>query len=389
MDINKDTIWCVIPVYNNSATVKVVALACQRMVENVLVVDDGSTDADLSGLFQGTGIFVLRHPCNLGKGRAILSAFEHVSSKGGRFMITLDADGQHYPQDLEKFLPLLDESVLVVGCRDFSCENVPAKSRFGRRFSNLWFKLETGRDCTDTQSGFRVYPVKYLSCLRLAGRRYDFETEVLTRGVWAGLTIKEVPIKVWYPPAGQGRSSFRPIADNLRISLMHCGLVLRSLAPWPHKRLIPAPKTAWAEFCSNPRAFMKSLLSENASPSGLAASAFAGVLLGVLPLISFHTLAILYVTSRLHLNKIMALAIQNICMPPFVPVACVELGYYMRHGRWLTHLSWSSVFGHIPARLYDWLIGSLVIAPVLAAVCAGLVYVVAAWMRSKAKKYAA
>ncbi|MCK4401663.1 DUF2062 domain-containing protein [bacterium] len=117
-----------------------------------------------------------------------------------------------------------------------------------------------------------------------------------------------------------------------------------------------------------PIKLLKILLKENASPVGLGLSAGVGIFLGTLPLISTHTLAIIYVTIRLRLNKIMALAIQNLCIPPFVPVACIELGYYMRHGRWLTDVSMDVIFKQFHDRLWEWLLGSLIIAPILAVI---------------------
>jgi uncharacterized protein (DUF2062 family) len=92
-----------------------------------------------------------------------------------------------------------------------------------------------------------------------------------------------------------------------------------------------------------------------------------------LPLISLHTVVILYVATRLRLNRVMAVSIQNLCMPPFVPVLCVELGYRMRYGHWLTDLSMRTLVGELHQRLLEWLIGSLAVAPVAAILVGGAV----------------
>jgi len=113
-------------------------------------------------------------------------------------------------------------------------------------------------------------------------------------------------------------------------------------------------------------------LRENASPAGLAVAAAVGSFLAVLPLISLHTVVILYVASRLHLNKVMAVSIQHLYMPPFIPLLCIELGYYFRNGHWLTEVSKQTLVAELPHRLYEWLLGSILIAP-LAAVLMGLV----------------
>ena len=382
-----DHIWCVIPVFNNKDTVKSVALECRRFLPNVVVVDDGSTDADVAEIFRETDIPVVQHAENLGKGKAILTALRYVEEHGGRYMITIDADGQHIPADLEKFIPLLqnDDPLIVVGCRKFNGEHIPDKSRFGRKFSNFWLRVESGISIDDCQSGFRSYPVKYLSRLKLKGSYYDFETEVLTKAAWAGFQFKMVEVDVYYPEPQHRVSSFRPILDNLRISHMHACLVGRRLLPFPHKRLVPAEEKAFdPKMLRHPVKLMKSLLKENATPEGLAVSAAVGTFLAVLPLISVHMLVIIYVATRLHLNKVMAVAIQNLCMPPLVPAICIELGYYMRHGRWLTEISFRTIFEQLPQRLLEWVLGSLIVAPVLATIIGVVVYIVSRNLRRKA-----
>jgi len=373
-----DDIWCVIPVFNNKDTVRQVASDCRTHLRHVVVADDGSTDADVASLFAGTDITVLRHARNLGKGRAILTALEHVRSQGGQFIITLDADGQHRPADIPRFIPLIRENPdgIIIGCRDFSVPNVPRSSRFGRSFSNFWVKLETGISTGDSQSGFRAYPVKHLSRMTWRGSRFEFEIEVLVRAAWAGLPLKQLPVGVDYAPPGRRVSHFHPWRDNLRISWTHAALVGRRLIPWPHRRLVRA-RPRFIEFLRHPLRFIASLLTEYSTPAGLAASAAVGIFLATLPLVSLHTLVILYVTTRLNLNRMMAVTIQNLCMPPLVPAACIELGHYMRHGRWLTEASMNTLVYELPDRILEWFLGSLILAPLGAAVAAAAVYALA------------
>lgn len=226
-----DLIWCVLPVYNNGRTVKGIADECRLYLNNVLVVDDGSTDADIPGMFAETDISVIRHEENRGKGEAIITAAKYIAEKGGLFMITIDADGQHYPENINEFVPLLldDDSSIVIGCRNFNAENIPGSSRFGRKFANFWLRVETGVSISDCQSGFRAYPVKHLLRLKLHGAHYDFESEVLARAVWAGLELKTVEVDVWYPEPQKRISAFRPVLDNIRISIMHARLVGRRI----------------------------------------------------------------------------------------------------------------------------------------------------------------
>ncbi|MFH0917704.1 MAG: DUF2062 domain-containing protein [Candidatus Omnitrophota bacterium] len=370
-------IWCVIPTFNNKNTIKEMALGCRKYLEHVLVVDDGSTDVDIQGLFKNTDIQVLKHPKNLGKGQAIRTALDFIQKQAGSFMLTIDADGQHYPEDINKFISQLDnhDPAIIIGCRNFQQKSIPQKSQFGRAFSNFWLRLETGVVISDTQSGFRSYPVKYISQIKTSGDYYDFETEILIRACWSGLKIKEVPIQVFYPAPNLRVSSFHPLLDNLRIGLMHTRLLARRLMPIPYPKVVPLKKTALPiNIFWHPVKLIQGLLKENATPLGLASSAGVGIFLGVLPLISIHILAILYVSTRLHLNKIMALSIQNLCMPPFVPLACIELGHFMLYRKWLTDISWKAVFGSIPARIWEWFLGSLILAPILALVAVIIIY---------------
>jgi glycosyltransferase involved in cell wall biosynthesis len=382
-----DHIWCAIPVYNNQATVKSVAMECHSIIPQVVVVDDGSTDADVEKLLSDSGIVVLRHEKNRGKGEAILTALRHIEAQGGRFMITIDGDGQHYPRDLEKFIPLLqeDDTSIVIGCRRFEGDNVPRKSRLGREIGNSWLRIEAGVSIEDCQSGFRAYPVKYLSQLKLNGSSFDFEVEVLARAVWAGLTLRTIAVDVWYPEPRLRVSSFRPVVDNFRIACMHARLVGRRLLPFSQRKLVRSVEDRLdPRVLLHPIKMLRALLSENAAPGLLGVSAAVGVFVATLPILSLHTVVILYIATRLRLNRMMAVSIQHLCMPPFVPMICIELGYRIRYGQWLTEFSKKTVFSEVHHRLFEWLLGSLVVAPVGAVLVGGIVFLGARAIRSRA-----
>ncbi|MEI6514651.1 MAG: DUF2062 domain-containing protein [bacterium] len=381
----KPRVWVVIPVYNNGATVREVGLGCLRELPNVVVVDDGSTDVDVAALFAGTRITVLKHDTNQGKGRAILTGLRYVGGRGGEFIITVDADGQHHPSDIPKFLPVIaaHPEAIVIGARNMDVPNVPWASRFGLKFSDFWVRLETGLQVRDTQSGFRAYPVKYIQQLAFFSARYDFEIEVLVRAAWAGLSVKTVDISVTYPEKGKRISHFRPYLDNLRFSYRHMVLVMRRLIPWPHRQLVKRESEELRMFLRHPTKFLRKMLSEHASPAELGMAAGVGVFLATLPILALHTVVIIYVTTRLRLNRVMAVAIQNLCMPPVVPFLCMELGYFMRHGKWLTDMTRETWVTQAPQRLWEWLLGSLIAAPVLGVIIGFLVYGVAAWLGRK------
>ena len=386
------SVWCLIPVYNHAATVAEVALGAARFLPGkVLVADDGSTDwpEHLDAFLAAHGIEVLHLPRNRGKGAAILAGLAHPEVNRADYLITLDADGQHDPGDLPALLEILRDAaepdLLLVGCRDFSVANVPRTSKFGRKFSNFWFFLESGEHCADTQSGFRAYPVAALKKMRFLARRYNFETEVLTRAAWGGVRIVDVPVRVHYPERGKRISHFHKFRDNFRISLIHIHLIAVRLLPVPHRSLVGKKRpdaSAWS-ILRHPGEFLKRLLRENATPGGLALAAWVGSFLAVLPLVGCHMAVILYVCIRFRLNKAMALAIQNLFMPPLSPFLCIELGYFLRHGRFWTELTLDSVTKELHFRLYEWLLGSLILAPFFATVAALAVYGAASVIRRR------
>ena len=381
-------IACVIPHYNRAATLAAVAAGAKRHLDDVLVVDDGSTDLPEKTIreLDGSGVRLIRRAVNGGKGAALLTAAEILAEEGFDFMIALDADGQHDPDDLPRFAAAVktDPDSVVVGCRDFEhAENVPAASRFGRKFSDFWVKLETGVSCGDTQSGFRAYPVRALRQLKFHCRRYNFEIEVLVKLLWSGFRLRELPIRVAYAPPGRRISHFDPWRDNLRLSVLHTALILRRLLPIPFRRLVPKPRSETLSLLRHPMKFLSALLHENAEPAGLAAAAATGTLLAVPPLIGVHMAVILYVCIRLKLNKVMALAVQNLFMPPLSPFLCIEVGYFMRHGRFWTEFTLHNCVNEMHHRLYEWFLGSLILGPLFSALVWCAVYLTASHLRGR------
>jgi len=184
----------------------------------VIVVDDGSTDSTPQVLASISGITVIRHQENQGKGASLLAGFSSALPSAD-WAITIDADGQHNPEDI---LPLIREipegqRPLVIGKRtDMGHGNVPWTSRWGRRFSNFWVWASCGRWFSDSQSGFRIYPLPETLHLGTRARRYQFEVEILARAVWHGIPVIEAPVRALYGPAAERASHFRPWLDFWR-----------------------------------------------------------------------------------------------------------------------------------------------------------------------------
>lgn len=366
----------VIPVYNHAKTLREVAMGALSRGFSVLVVDDGSTDGSLEAV---ADLPVERHrlPANRGKGSAILAAARLARAWGYQAILTIDADGQHDPADAGAIMAAAAPSwpCIVVGARGMESPNVPRSSVFGRDFSNFWVRLECGQSLPDTQSGYRLYPVDFLLGTRFMTRRYSFEIEVLVRGRWAGLPLRSTPVSVYYPPGDQRISHFHKFKDNLRLTCLHSYLVTRSLIPWPHRRLCaeePAAQPLPSIF--QPARFFRALCAEHSSPAQLAAAVFLGIFLGALPIIPFGIAVTVYACHKLHLNKLAAVAASNLSCPPVVPFLCIELGHYLIYGSFWRQFDRHTLLGQLHHRLGEWLLGAILIGPLLGVIGALLTY---------------
>ncbi|MEA3544745.1 MAG: DUF2062 domain-containing protein [Thermodesulfobacteriota bacterium] len=385
MSVSAADILVVIPLYNHAATVREVVEGVLQLHPHLLVVDDGSTDAG-ARVLDGLDIKVIRKPENHGKGEALKTALHEAQQLGFSHIITLDADGQHYPDDLPNFIAAIaaDPCGIIVGKRDFEQSSIPGSSRFGRQFSNFWLRVQTGKSLGDSQSGYRAYPVNIVLGLPLYEKHYSFEIEVLVRAVWAGVELHDVDIKVFYPTAEERISHFRGFMDNFRLTVLNTKLTLRSVAPWPHRKLVESGEVEAKITVFHPLRSIRTLVTENTTPSQLAVAGALGIFLGALPLLAFHTIAILLFSGFLRLNKVAAIGASQLCMPPLVPGLCIEVGHYLRHGRFLTEISINTLGYQAVDRLYEWLIGSLLVGPLLALVVAAFIYQVAAMFNREA-----
>lgn len=375
----------VIPVYNQPDRLREVVSRCLQIHPWVVVVDDGS-EPDVAPLLADLPVEVLRHEVNRGKGAALRTAAHRLRELGATHMITLDADGQHDPEDLGTMLQASHEhpEALIVGVRDFDSQAVPASSRFGRTFGNFWVRLQTGTRVHDIQSGFRVYPVAVIEALPCLAGRYAFEVEVVVRALWGGVPLHEVSVHVHYSPSDRRGSHFHKLWDNLRLTALNTHLTVRSFVPWPHRQVAdaraPTPVTVW-----HPLRSIRALLVERATPRELMFAVALGVFLGAVPLIACHTLAILVAAAVLRLNRVAAVAASQLCMPPVVPAVCIEMGHFLRCGSFLTlqgvHDLGSASFldlGYMGlVCLWDWCLGSLLVGTVLALLFGSATYAAA------------
>ncbi len=210
----------VIPTYNHGTRISDVVRKTVVLGYPVFVVDDGSTDNTAETLVSMEGITVITHPQNMGKGAALRTGFQ-MAAKSSDWAITLDADGQHKPEDIENLLEAVKdaERPIVIGARQgMDGENVPWTSKFGRGFSNFWVWVSGGPRVCDSQSGFRLYPLPETLLLEVAALRFQFEVEVLVKAHQKGIPVIEVPVQVVYQKGAERISHFHPWKDFLRNS---------------------------------------------------------------------------------------------------------------------------------------------------------------------------
>lgn len=221
----------VIPVYNHAGTVAQVVTDAQALGYPIFVVDDGSTDNTYDKIKDIQDIQILQHEQNQGKGAAILTGFAAASAVAD-WAITIDADGQHYPEDAKKLIKAIPKNIrpIVVGAREgMTGEHVPWTSRFGRKFSNFWVRTSGGPSISDSQSGFRIYPLPEALNLKTKSRRFQFEVEMLVQAKRKGLSVVEAPVRVRYNPEGGRISHFRPFVDFCRNSSTFTRLIFRRI----------------------------------------------------------------------------------------------------------------------------------------------------------------
>ena len=232
-------ICVVIPTYNNAGTIVDVVRRSKEQCDDVIVVCDGCTDDTVALLQQVDGITIVSCPHNGGKGIALKRGFQKALKEGFSYAITLDADGQHFPEDIHIFLEAnIDhpEAIIVGQRKGMESVERTSGSKFANAFSNFWFCVQTGHRLADTQMGYRLYPLKKLPCLSLLTSRYEAELELMVFSSWQGVEIVSKEVNVFYPPKEERVSHFRPIKDFSRIFVLNtCLSILAIVYAYPLK----------------------------------------------------------------------------------------------------------------------------------------------------------
>ncbi|MDU1890201.1 MAG: DUF2062 domain-containing protein [Dysgonomonas sp.] len=350
-----------IPTYNNEKTLLSVIEDVKNYCENIIVINDGSTDSTATILQEINNIDILSHSKNKGKGSALKNGLLYAKEKGYHYAITIDSDGQHYPDDIPSFVDQIEHNpnTLLVGARNLTADNMPGKNSFANKFSNFWFKVETGITLEDTQSGYRLYPLNSLGNMKYYTAKYEFELEALVFQAWKGVEIKNIPVKVYYPPQGERVSHFRPFRDFTRISILNTILVTIAFL-WVHPMRF-FKKLTW----TNIKRFVnKEVLQSKESNIKIMLAIMLGIFMGIIPIWGYQMIAAAFTAHFLKLNKVITLVASNISIPPIMPF--LLFGSYVT-GCFVTqepiNLSLADVsLESMKTVLFQYLIGSVVFA---------------------------
>lgn len=316
-NILSNAVCVLIPTYNNDQSLRHVIQSVLQYTQQVIVVNDGSTDQTQHILDEFKDLIVVTQPLNRGKGLALRMGFKKAVEMGYSHVVTIDSDGQHFAEDLPRFFEIVAEkpNALVIGVRNMEQSSVPGKSSFGNKFSNFWYWVETGLKQNDTQSGYRLYPVKNLSGLKWYTRKFEFEIEVLVRSAWRGIEIAEVPVKVFYADPSVRVSHFRPFKDFTRISILNAFLVTIAIAyikPRDFLRSLRKKKIR--------ETIRKQIFNPDQSDALKAFSIGFGAFIGIIPIWGFQLAVGIPLSMLMRLNTALVVLTAHISIPPMIPI---------------------------------------------------------------------
>jgi glycosyltransferase involved in cell wall biosynthesis len=365
----------IIPSYNNAKFLEALLQEVLGYCNDVIVINDGCTDHTEEVLAGFKSVHVVTFGSNRGKGKALRAGFRHALDLGFDHAITLDSDRQHSPADLPRFLEMIDREpkAIVIGSRQLRNNHVPRKNRFANRFSSFWFKVETGLKLGDTQSGYRLYPIRALKGLKLFTGRYEFELEVIVKAAWKGIKIVEMPVDVYYPPKEERVTHFRPFLDFMRISLLNTWLVFLGLLYFRPRMVVRKYRQK-----SLKQIFYEDIIQSDSPRYMIALSIAFGIFMGIFPVWGYQLVIGFILAHLFKLNKAIFFIAANISIPPMIPailyLSYVTGSYVLGDGSWKVDIELN--LASITLNLKQYLTGAVVFAAIAGVIMGALSYAI-------------
>lgn len=352
---------CVImPTYNNEKTLARVLHGILDEIGDgtLIVVNDGGTDSTSNILEDFSGkIDLISYKKNQGKGFALRKGLKRAIDLGFDHALTIDSDGQHFPEDISVLLKAVEEhpGTVVMGSRNMNQEGIPNKSSFGNRFSNFWFWIETFIKLPDTQTGFRIYPLSPLKKMRLFTKKFEFEIEIIVRLAWRNVMFKSVPIKVLYD-SEERVSHFRPGRDFFRISVLNTILVICAFFYYYPKKFFSRKTLNVIKY--------EAIKPDESNLSKALSLAF-GVFMGIAPIWGFQLLVGVPLAILFRMNKVLFITAANISIPPMIPVIIYTsfiAGQIVIEGSIDHTQMWSMSTESIQDNFMQYIVGAIILA---------------------------
>jgi len=212
---NRPRIIAAIPAYNEEKYIGTIVLKTRQYVDEVIVVDDGSTD-NTSNVASLAGATVIRHDKNKGKGATIQRILAEARKKNPDILVLLDADSQHNPSEIPALIkPIMSSDFdIAIGSREQQRSNIPRYRRIGQKVLSYSSRILSGKKVTDSECGFRALSSKAIAELKLKQKGFAIETEMISAATKRGLKIMEVPISAIYTKDG---STLNPMSHGVGV----------------------------------------------------------------------------------------------------------------------------------------------------------------------------
>ncbi|MFD2113032.1 glycosyltransferase family 2 protein [Thiorhodococcus fuscus] len=243
-------IWVVMPAFNEAASIREICLrVLEQPIERLVVVDDGSTDGTAAAIAD-LPLVRLINPTNQGKGASLLRGMRRARAAGASHIVSIDADGQHRPEDIPRLTARAQEypERILIAARLRRREQAPPLRRFANAFADFWISWACGQAIRDTQSGFRLYPgplIDRLATIPRTDAGFAFESEILIDAARQGYSTFAIPIETLYHPNARP-SHYRAFKDTASIVRMVAAkLARRSFYPlglWRSLMRLPPPQ---------------------------------------------------------------------------------------------------------------------------------------------------